>query len=150
MLLRFLQCPSLWVVTFLITFARTFANHHRGEEEEQDASLKKAYQKVTQAHGSGKAKSVEALCWFLLWGSLGGNTVNGVLWEGQRGVFPLAFTAYYAPLFGVIAVMNKGLAHMPNMPSIFFQGMGVTLTAAGGMWMTPVGLLGLSRRSLVG
>jgi len=131
-----------------VAFARTFANHHRGEDDVH--ALDKAYQQVVETHGSDKAKSVEALCWFLTWGSLGGNTVNSVLWEGQRGAFPLAFTIYYAPLFGVIAIMNKGLECMPNMPGVFFQGMGITLTVAGGTWMTPVGLMGLSRRMLVG
>lgn len=141
------DCTSL-VNDPAVAFARTFANNR---EEELPLAYKYAYQKVVQAHGQDKAKSVEALCWFLAWGSQGGNTVNGTLWEGQRGVFPMVFTLYYAPLFGVIAVMNKVLALMPkNMPGVFFQGMGVTLTVAGGTWMTPVGLLGLSRRMMVG
>jgi len=141
------ECTTL-VQDPAIAFARTFANHHRGEETEM--AVETSYEKVREAHGLDKAQSVEALCWFLSWGSLGGNTVNSVLWEGQRGAFPLVFTIYYAPLFGVIAVMNKGLVLMPNMPGVFFQGMGVTLTVAGGIWMTPVGLLGLSKRMIVG
>lgn len=131
-----------------VAYARTFAENHRGEETPE--ALARAYGKVVDTHGSDKGRSVEALCWFLSWGSLGGNTVNSVLWEGRRGAFLLAFTIYYAPLFGVIAVLNKGLAHMPNMPGVFFQGMGVTLTVVGGIWMTPVGLLGLSKRMIVG
>ena len=45
-------------------------------------------------HGEGKAASVEALCWFLTWGSLGGNTLNAVLFEGRRGAFEIAFAVY--------------------------------------------------------
>eukprot|EP00566_Odontella_aurita_P027648 CAMPEP_0113530168 /NCGR_PEP_ID=MMETSP0015_2-20120614/2789_1 /TAXON_ID=2838 /ORGANISM="Odontella" /LENGTH=165 /DNA_ID=CAMNT_0000428859 /DNA_START=278 /DNA_END=772 /DNA_ORIENTATION=+ /assembly_acc=CAM_ASM_000160 len=116
-----------------VGYARAFANHHRGgnsENENTKKELKTAYQKVVDTHGPEKAKSVEALCWFLAWGSLGGNTVNGVFFEGDRGSFPIIFAIYYAPLFGVIKGINTALAVMPPMPTIFFQGMGVTLTFA--------------------
>ena len=51
---------------------------------------------------------------------------------------------------GVIKVMNTALAVMPQMPGVFFQGIGVTLTFAGGSWLTPVAILGLGRRALGG
>ena len=50
----------------------------------------------------------------------------------------------------MIKVMNTALAVMPQMPGVFFQGIGVTLTFAGGSWLTPVALLGLGRRALGG
>lgn len=133
-----------------VAFARTFADNCRAEGNGDDGAVEEAFQKVVEAHGPEKAESVRALCWFLAWGSLGGNTVNGVLFEGTRGAFPIAFAAYYAPLFGVIKVLNEGLARMPSpMPGAFFQGVGVTLTFAGGAWLTPVGLLGLLSRQTV-
>ena len=65
----------------------------------------------------------------------------------RTGPFELAFTVYYAPLFGVIALMNAALKRMPEMPDAFFQGIGVTLTMAGGSWLTPVALIGLARKA---
>jgi len=128
-----------------VAFARKFA-----EEDGTGPAVEKAYAAVVQAHGTAGAGSVRALCWFLNWGSLGGNTLNATLFDGKRGPFELAFTVYYAPLFGVIALMNAALKRMPKMPDVFFQGIGVTLTIAGGSWLTPVALLGLARKAVRG
>lgn len=122
-----------------IAYARVFAEHN-GRGPEVDA----AYDAVVLEHGEGRAGSVRALCWFLTWGALGGNTLNGALFgtNGPRTRFDLAFAAYYSPLFAVIAAMNFGLARAPSpMPPAFFAGMGVTLTVAGGAWLTPVAIL---------
>ena len=55
-----------------IVYARTFAeNDGRGQLEEA------GFQTLAQASSEGFARSVRALCWFLLWGSIGGNTLNG-------------------------------------------------------------------------
>ena len=57
-----------------ITYARTFAEANgRGLREEQ------AFAGLVEAAGSGRARSIRALCWFLAWGSLGGNTINAFL-----------------------------------------------------------------------
>mmetsp|Transcript_60099 Transcript_60099/g.141469 ORF Transcript_60099/g.141469 Transcript_60099/m.141469 type:complete len:230 (+) Transcript_60099:38-727(+) len=128
-----------------ISFARTFA-----EKDGRGDCVEAALKDVVKAHGQAKATSVRALCWFLLWGSKGGNTLNAVLFGGRRGVFDIAFAVYYAPLFGVIAAMNKMLSVMPPMPSVFFKFIGVTLTVVGGSWLTPLGLLGVGRRAMSG
>ena len=132
-----------------VAYARKFA-----EEAGRGPALKEAYDAVVQKHGSGGAQSVQALCWFLNWGSLGGNTLNSTISQikesGKCGSFELLFSAYYAPLFGVIALMNAALKRMPKMPDLFFQGIGVTLTIAGGSWLTPVALLALARKAVRG
>ena len=82
------ECTAV-VDDVAISFARTFADCG-GRGEEVDAALAE----VAAEHGEGKAASVEALCWFLTWGSLGGNTLNAVLFEGRRGAFEIAFAVY--------------------------------------------------------
>mmetsp|Transcript_60527 Transcript_60527/g.166252 ORF Transcript_60527/g.166252 Transcript_60527/m.166252 type:complete len:295 (+) Transcript_60527:76-960(+) len=129
-----------------IAYARQFA-----EANGRGPAVAEAYEKVVAAHGGGQAPSVKAMCWFLTWGSMGGNTLNAILFEGrQKGPFEVAFALYYSPLFLVIAGMNAALAKMPTMPGAFFQGIGVTLTFAGGAWLTPVAVLGLARQAAGG
>ena len=129
-----------------IAYARLFA-----EANGRGPAVTEAYEKVVVAHGDGQAPSVKAMCWFLTWGSMGGNTLNSILFEGrQQGPFEVAFALYYSPLFLVIAGMNATLARMPAMPGAFFQGIGVTLTFAGGAWLTPVAVLGFARQAVGG
>ena len=61
-------------------FARKFA-----EDDGKGPAVEKAYEAVVEQHGNASAKSVKALCWFLNWGSIGGNTLNATLFEGRRG-----------------------------------------------------------------
>ena len=129
-----------------IAYARQFA-----EANGRGPAVAEAYEKVVAVHGDGQAPSVKAMCWFLTWGSMGGNTLNAILFEGrQKGPFEVAFALYYSPLFLVIAGMNAALAKMPKMPGAFFQGIGVTLTFAGGAWLSPVAVLGLARQAAGG
>ena len=94
-----------------IVYARTFAEQDgRGDVEEQ------AFHKLADATHVGFARSVRALCWFLLWGSIGGNTLNGFFArlagrpkKGSSVLFELLFTAYYGLLFLVIAGVNTVL-----------------------------------------
>ena len=54
-----------------ISFARIFAERDgRGPDVEQ------AFSALSDATRPGFAAAVRALCWFLLWGSIGGNTIN--------------------------------------------------------------------------
>jgi AhpD family alkylhydroperoxidase len=129
-----------------ITYARVFAeNNGRGSAEEA------AYADIAKHYGDGKAGSIRALCWFLQWGSVGGNTVNSVVFgrfagspkKGSSALFEVIFTAYYGPLFGVIWVMNQGLRLMPRVPALVSAAIGVTLTFVGGSFIVPIGIVGL-------
>merc|ERR1740121_1189290 len=99
--------------------------------------------------GAGKAGSVRALCWFLLWGSTGGNTINSFLFgrlrcapkKGSSVVFETLFVLYYGLLFGLIAVVNKILTFFPGVPPWFSAGFGVLLTFIAGVWIVPLGLI---------
>lgn len=124
-----------------IEFARIFA-----EDGGRGPRVEEAFKTITKEYGQGKAKSIQALCWFLKWGSLGGNTLNAGLFARLKGQpvigssvgFELIYTAYYGPLFAVIASMNAGLRFMPQVPKPALSGVGVMLTTCGGTWMLPV------------
>ncbi|MBL6720393.1 MAG: carboxymuconolactone decarboxylase family protein [Planctomycetes bacterium] len=131
-----------------ISFARVFAeNNGRGE------AVEAAFAQLADQKGAGRASSVQALCWFLLWGSLGGNTVNALLarFRGQAKpgsslLFELLFFVYYGPLFLVIAVLNAILKLAPRVPRWTSAGIGLTLTVVAGLWMILPGVLGLLAR----
>ena len=86
------ECTAV-VDDVAISFARTFAECNGSGQ-----TVDRVFQGVVAKHGNA-AESVRALCWFLHWGSVGGNTLNSVLFEGSRGPFELLFALYYAPLF---------------------------------------------------
>ena len=128
-----------------ITYARVFAeNDGRGNLEEE------GFQSLSQKTSAGFANSVRALCWFLLWGSIGGNTINGFLARlrgqgkpGSSALFELLFFLYYGPLFAVIAVVNMLLKVFPKVPKWFSAGFGALLTIIAGTWILLPGILSL-------
>lgn len=129
-----------------LVYARVFAeNRGRGEQESQ------AFESLAKDYGVGKANSIRALCWFLQYGSFGGNTVNSAVFgrlqgtpkEGSSVLFDAAFTVYYGPFFGIIWVMNQGLKLLPKIPSAASSGIGVALTFVAGTYLAPVGVAGL-------
>lgn len=131
-----------------ITYARVFAEQDgRGAVEEQ------AYAALEASEGAGRARSVRALCWFLTWGSIGGNTLNAFLSRlrgapksGSSVLFELVFFVYYAPLFLLIAVVNALLRFFPRVPAWFSAFFGVVLTFIAGTWILPLGIVSIVLR----
>ena len=128
-----------------IRYARIFAEcNGRGPNEE------KAFAILSSTEGEGRARSIKALCWFLLWGSIGGNTINGFL-SRFRGagskdssvVFELVFSVYYGPLFLLIAVVNGLLRFFPKVPAWFSASLGVLLTIIASVWIIPLGFFSM-------
>jgi len=128
-----------------ITFARRFAESNgRGEVSEN------AFADLVQSEGKGRASSIRALSWFLLWGSIGGNTINAFIsrLRGQAKktssfFFELLFFIYYGPLFAIIGAVNFILKFAPKVPAWFSAGFGVLLTVIASVWIIPLGLLSL-------
>lgn len=132
-----------------ISFARVFAEHDgRGDAVERAAG------ELASATSEAHARSVRALCWFLLWGSLGGNTLNGFFARlagrpkaGSSALFELLFALYYGPLFLVIALVNALLRFTPRVPGFVSAGFGLLLTVIAGTWILVPGLLGVVIRT---
>ena len=133
-----------------ISFARSFA-----ENDGRGPAVEAAFRSLEDRLGPGRAASVRALCWFLLWGSLGGNTVNALVSRlkgqskpGSSFLFELLFFVYYGPLFLVIAILNGLLKLAPRVPKWASAGIGLTLTCVGGLWMVIPGTLGILTRPM--
>ena len=128
-----------------ITYARTFAETNgRGQKEAS------AFETLASEDSRARAVSVRALCWFLLWGSLGGNTINALISRlrgkpkaGSAPLFEALFFIYYGPLFALIAVVNALLRFAPRVPAWFSSSFGVLLTIIAGTFIIPVGILSL-------
>ena len=126
-----------------IIYARIFAETDgRGEREA------KAFDELALATSPDFARSVRALTWFLLWGSLGGNTINGFLsrLKGQKKsgsslLFEVLFFLYYGPLFLIIALVNAALRFAPKVPKWFSATFGLVLTVIAGSWIFIPGIL---------
>lgn len=120
-----------------ITYARLFADcNGRGQE------LSDALAEVAKVHGDGKAISVDALCWFLHWGSVGGNTLNSALRGEIKSPWAFVYVVYYGPLFGTIKVLSVLLRVVPQVPPMISGVIGVILATCASVWVIPLGLLG--------
>lgn len=127
-----------------ISFARIFA-----ENDGRGSNVDAAFSALAAATSEPYAASVRALCWFLLWGSLGGNTINGFFArltgkskENSATLFELLFVLYYGPLFLIIAIVNALLKFAPRVPAWFSAAFGLLLTIIAGSWIILPGILG--------
>eukprot|EP00929_Paragymnodinium_shiwhaense_P101998 TRINITY_DN65196_c0_g1_i1.p1 TRINITY_DN65196_c0_g1~~TRINITY_DN65196_c0_g1_i1.p1 ORF type:complete len:241 (+),score=51.42 TRINITY_DN65196_c0_g1_i1:73-795(+) len=128
-----------------VSYGRVFGEDAGfGKASENGAS----YERIRTAYGAGKAASLRALCWFLHWGSYGGNTLDGILCRkaGKPGaslLFKLLFLIYYGPLFLIIALVSCLLKPMPKVPKWFSAFFGAFLALVASCWILLPGLLGL-------
>ena len=128
-----------------ISYARIFA-----EQDGRGQAVDHAFGVLSDTTRPGYAASIRALCWFLLWGSIGGNTINAFLSRlrgkpkaGSSLGFELLFFVYYGPLFLIIAIVNGLLRFAPRVPKWFSAFFGVVLTVIAGTWIVAPGLLSL-------
>ena len=133
-----------------VSFATTFA-----EEAGRGAKVVAAYDKLVGKIGKGKALSVRALCWALLWGKTTGNSINivrgklvGLKWH-KLSPFDLLMFLYYGPLFLIIGILNAGLAIAPTVPAWFSAVFGAILWVPQALHLFVMGVLCLALRLLV-
>jgi hypothetical protein len=137
-----------------VAYARAFGElNMRGPGED------KAYAALVAAEGASRARSIKALCTFLYWGALTGNSLNaakkriiGVAPLSGLTPFSLAFFLYYYPLFLVVVVFNSfviplfraAFRERAKSQVWFFKLTGFTLWTLALLWILPVGLLALA------
>lgn len=132
-----------------VVYATVFA-----EECGRGARVQAAYSKLASSIGEGRALSVRALCWALLWGKTTGNTINAVRGKllssrwFKTSPFELAVFAFYGPLFLVIGVTNTLLAKLPPVPGWLSTLIGVGLWVPQAVHLTSAGLVSLGMRLL--
>ena len=128
------------VLSHALTHART---------DGRGPSVDESFARLVATSGIGRANSVRALCWFLQWGSMGGNTVDAFI--GRRGntnvpfLFRALVAIYYLPLFFIITVLNTMLKAINwiRFPGFIVSFIGIILTFVAGIWIVPIGLLGI-------
>jgi AhpD family alkylhydroperoxidase len=130
----------------MIAYAKDFGRcNGRGE------CLSKKYAELETKIGKGNAASVQALCWFLHWGSISGNTLlslyrgrlTGNPKPGSNILFEILFAAYYTPLYLVISATTLLFKAFPaRVPKLLSMAIGCTLTTVASVWIVPIGLLG--------
>lgn len=127
-----------------VIYAKTFAI-----EAGRGPDVEASFVKLADGLGYAKARSVQALCWALLWGKTTGNTIN----NARDKILSLKLTslttmdvfilAYYGPLFLVIGILNKILSFMPNIPKIVSAGLGAFLWLPQAINIAPLGLVSI-------
>lgn len=115
-------------------FARAFAR------DPKSAGIEKLGESV----GEGEASGVVALCWFLHWGSMCGNTITSLFrCEGMNPLAKLLFVIYYIPLFFLVIIFGYALKVFPSGgPKIINAILGVTLAFVAGIWIVPLAVVG--------
>jgi len=127
-----------------VKLARIFASRNGNDMDSIIASYKSQF-------GSQKTASYLALCWFLHWGSFGGNTLNALFSrliyfspkEGSNIILEVLFTWYYLPLYVLIMIASALLSILPQVPKVVSSLLGVVLTIIASMWIVPLGILGM-------
>lgn len=105
--------------------------------------------KLEGKESKGNSASIVALCWFLHWGSFGGNTLNALFArmsgdkkEGSSALLEWFMLLYYGPLYLVIVLVSALLSVLPPVPKWLSGLMGLVLTTVAGVWIAPLGLVG--------
>jgi len=128
-------------------------NHGRGEEVES------LFEKIKAEKGQMAASSAKGLALFLLWGSLGGNTLlaffrgtlRGNVRPGTNVYFEGAFAVYHIVVFAIITATSKILSFLPsNVPKVVNIIIGLVLPTVASIWIIPYGLLGLIITPIIG
>jgi AhpD family alkylhydroperoxidase len=134
-------------------FARLFA-----ECDGRGAAVQAAFAELKASIGPNKAASVKALCWFLHWGSICGNTIGafikgrlvgrpkcGSSWLSVDPLYELAFSLYYGVCYTLVTVTSALLKVFPSGGfGVVNSLMGVVLTCVASLWIVPMGMLGIA------
>ena len=137
-----------------VVYARAFALCDGRGKREGDA-----FARLAAAYGPGRAASVRALAWFLLWGSWTGNTMNAAIGykspkPGTSQSFLFQLLCWYGVLFFLIITFVSALVKIfPPLPRWASAAFGVLLAVVAGIFFLPLGLVGTlvgARRTAAG
>jgi AhpD family alkylhydroperoxidase len=128
-------------------YGKSFGTHN-GRGAEVDG----LYEQIREEKGAIAARSAQGLAFFLLWGSMGGNTLisfyrgtlRGEMKEGSNLVFEICFALYYSLVFGIITATSKLLSFLPsNVPVYVNMIIGLVLPLVASIWIIPYAIIGL-------
>ena len=134
-----------------VKYAKTFAlqSGRGGEVESSYSTLVKEIESQHQQYPDA-ARSINALCWALLWGKTTGNTINMARdkilnrdLHGSITSLEMFVFIYYGPLFAIIGVLNLILLAMPKLPPGVQAGLGAFLWLPQAINIVPLGVVSL-------
>jgi AhpD family alkylhydroperoxidase len=126
-------------------YGNTFARNNG-----HGADVDSKYDAISDSKGVLAARSARGLAYFLMWGSLGGNTVNGFLQGTLKGntkagsnvIFEVFFVLYYGILFVVIDLTSRILKMFPSgVHPVVNIVIGLILPTVASMWIIPYALV---------
>ena len=137
-----------------VKYAKTFAlqSGRGGEVESSYSTLVKELDSCFAQHQQypDAARSINALCWALLWCKTTGNTINMARDKILRRDLHSSITSlemfvfiYYGPLFAIIGVLNLLLLAMPKLSPGVQAGLGAFLWLPQAINIVPLGVVSL-------
>jgi len=131
-----------------------FSNYGKsfGTHNGRGAAVDGLFEQIREEKGVLAAKSAQGLAFFLMWGSMTGNTLisfyrgtlRGEMKEGSNIVFEICFAVYYSLLFGIITAVSKILSFVPsNVPVFVNVIIGLVLPLVASIWIIPYAIVGL-------
>jgi len=110
--------------------------------------LDKIQGEIQAEYGRSVAKAIRGLSFFLLWGSMSGNTINNFIFKtmgkckvGSNTLFELIFFLWYGPLFFIIVIVATLFKAMPRVPRIIWILFSVVLATVASLWIIPFSLV---------
>lgn len=131
------------VLDQLHTYAQKF-----GVADGNSSKLTKDKEALVLKFGHAKVASIDALCWYLHWGSWSGVTLcymtncdNGYKITQIPSLFQCLFVGYYSPLFLLIKITSGILSLLPsNIPKVQLA-LTYVLYVVSSIWILPLGLV---------
>ena len=129
-------------------------SHHRLRSGGGSRQVRDAFDKLASSIGYGKALSVRALCWALLWGKTTGNSINSVRSKlltstGSRSRLRSADVPVLWPALLIIGILNAALVYFPHVPKWFSAIFGAILWVPQALHLLTAGVVSLALRILV-
>jgi len=114
-------------------------------------NMEDSWQSLIDETNPTKALNIQALCWFIWWGSMAGNTLNSFYFgrmhckpkEGSWFLFEIFFVLYWGFLFIIVWICGKIFSCFPQVPSCINRMLGFVLWFTAGLWIVPFGILSL-------
>ena len=132
-------------VSLFAMFGSSFFDATKGANSEV---LDKIQGEIQAEYGRSVAKATRGLSFFLLWGSMSGNTINNFLFEtmgkfkaGSNTLFELIFVLWYGPLFFIIVIVSTLFKAMPRVPRIIWILLSLVLATVASLWIIPFSLV---------
>ena len=126
--------------------------------------MENEFSTLAEETNSGTALNVQAICWFITWGNMTGNTLTSFITQygffihcisqrfflsriccnpkqGSWLWFEILFFLYWGPLFVIVFLCGKLFGLFPKVPKCVMGFLGCVLWTTAMLWIVPCGIL---------